>query len=102
MNNHSLVGASYSGPGHGDASGIQTESALRERLEKAWGTLGEALCNVHSINGKLFMSVQSVPCDPSNVKIEGVDTSNIENLICLIESLSAKLEIESREISNRV
>jgi len=74
-------------------------SNLRERLEKAWSTLGEALSNVRSINYKLFVQE---PCDSSNKEIAGANTENIESLICLIESLTSKLESETREISGRI
>jgi hypothetical protein len=92
------VGAIYSEPGC-DAPGIQTESTLRERLEKAWATLGEALSNIRSINYKLFMPE---PCNAENGKIGESNTENIENLICLIESIAAKIETETREISSGI
>ena len=100
MNNQSLVGRSYLEPGN-IAPGIQTESALRERLEKAWGTLGEALSNIRSINCKIFVP-EPCACDNVNSKIEGADTSNIESLICLIESAAVKIEIEAREINGGI
>ena len=98
MNNHSLVGASCSGPG--SATEIQVEVTLRERLEKVWATLGESLSNIRSINYKLFMPE---PCSNVIEKGEAKNTEhgseNIENLICLIESAAVKIEIETREIN---
>lgn len=81
-------------------TGNQTpEVILRERLEKTWATLGEALSSVRSINNKLFVPV---PCETSNEEIKGADTSNVESLICLIESAAGRLDIETQKISNRI
>jgi len=98
MNNQPLVGRSCSESGN-IAPRIQTNSPLREQIETILGTLGEALSSIRSIDGKLFMPVK---CNTSNDKIEGTDTSNIESLICLIESITAKIEIEARGINSRI
>jgi len=98
MNYQSI--AATSDPEAGNATPrTKIESSLRERLEKSWNTLGESLCNVRSINYKLF---KPEPCSNDGNQIEGANTENIEDLICLIESVAAKLDNETREISSRI
>jgi hypothetical protein len=84
----------------GNQPATQPESILRDRLEKSWSSLGEALSNIRSINGKLF---SPSPCNTiPGEKISSVDTSSVENLVSLIETAAQQIEMESRQISNRI
>jgi hypothetical protein len=98
MNNQSVAGTSYPGPGNA-ALETQNESSLLERLKKTWSVLGEALSNTRSIGYKLFTPE---PCSVDGNQIEKANTENIEDLICLIESVAAKLDNETRKIGSRI
>lgn len=73
------------------------DPVLRERFEKVYHTLEEALQNVNRIDASLFIPK---PCanEPQQTPVLTI----MENLISLVEQCAGKLEYETRQISEKI